>query len=814
MSLLRKSETKHVVTKTQKVSTPPKYLQSMSSSKGVRSTSYVHRTFVDAEAKVGKTDARFSGMTNPQLKTLLKALGVKKPTGNKEDMQNLIVEKLAPNVLKETLKDIKKSRLNAIYKFVSGKTFDYGDSTDEEIEAELTKLISLEIKGRPKTKINNFVNQTPAATNTQQNKTKQDSGKTKEQIVEAMPGMPGAVGANPKADTIEKGRRKVKNNETFFTMKNGVTKLYKKISKNKSERLLPPDTTPPAPIAATKTTKTTKTTAKSQGETKQDSGKTKEQIVEAMPGMPGAVGANPKADTIEKGRRKVKNNETFFTMKNGVTKLYKKISKNKSERLLPPDTTPPAPTAKTTKTTAPKQTEGKTEGKTEGETKEAAPTEEELLQKKYEIFRKFFGELVTKDFKASKKLAQVMAQLKNNDKPKIKQMLKNLNAIITRIAIGGGQFQNGQRIALLVDKLDNEDKSISFKEMKSALRNNANKKKGKDVFKDDFIPLKQILFKDMHFKNFSELLIFMDSDKDGKLSIIEFANMYLRAKLTQALERDINENFIDETYTEMLKLFGIGDETPPAPQKNVSPPQTTFEKGDIVISKEKPSKDKGLIGEINETTAHVFWEDVSDDKDNKLTDLVKVTISNDTESKIQEIFKSYDTKRTDGTLDDGEARKSLLDNIKASKVYSTLDQFNVDGIAGFSREEFRFLLTVRPKFIENWDKKQSQRKRMQARADSEQEGAKQMQEWVAREKLQQEQAKQKAKQDEIDAAIVNQKLERQAKQKEEEDDQKFIVKLTADGTFSVTQNTAYRDYKKKLDDIPKTACKPETTTNN
>jgi len=718
MSLLRKSETKHVVTKTQKVSTPPKYLQSMSSSKGVRSTSYVHRTFVDAEAKVGKTDARFSGMTNPQLKTLLKALGVKKPTGNKEDMQNLIVEKLAPNVLKETLKDIKKSRLNAIYKFVSGKTFDYGDSTDEEIEAELTKLISLEIKGRPKTKINNFVNQTPAATNTQQNKTKQDSGKTKEQIVEA------------------------------------------------------------------------------------------------MPGMPGAVGANPKADTIEKGRRKVKNNETFFTMKNGVTKLYKKISKNKSERLLPPDTTPPAPTAKTTKTTAPKQTEGKTEGKTEGETKEAAPTEEELLQKKYEIFRKFFGELVTKDFKASKKLAQVMAQLKNNDKPKIKQMLKNLNAIITRIAIGGGQFQNGQRIALLVDKLDNEDKSISFKEMKSALRNNANKKKGKDVFKDDFIPLKQILFKDMHFKNFSELLIFMDSDKDGKLSIIEFANMYLRAKLTQALERDINENFIDETYTEMLKLFGIGDETPPAPQKNVSPPQTTFEKGDIVISKEKPSKDKGLIGEINETTAHVFWEDVSDDKDNKLTDLVKVTISNDTESKIQEIFKSYDTKRTDGTLDDGEARKSLLDNIKASKVYSTLDQFNVDGIAGFSREEFRFLLTVRPKFIENWDKKQSQRKRMQARADSEQEGAKQMQEWVAREKLQQEQAKQKAKQDEIDAAIVNQKLERQAKQKEEEDDQKFIVKLTADGTFSVTQNTAYRDYKKKLDDIPKTACKPETTTNN
>ena len=240
--------------------------------------------------------------------------------------------------------------------------------------------------------------------------------------------------------------------------------------------------------------------------------------------------------------------------------------------------------------------------------------------------------------------------LKNNDKPEIKQMLKNLNAIITISATVGEEFQNGQRIALLVDKLDNEDKSISFKEMKSALRNNANNKKGKVVFKDDFIPLKQILFKDMHFKNFSELLIFMDSDKDGVVSVPEFANMYIRAKLTQALERDINENFIDETYTEMLKLFGIGDET--------------------------------------------------------------ATVDNDEE---------------------GEEEKTSVPRNRQQK-----------------EEEDR------------------------------------------QEKLKEE----------------------QAKQKEEEDDQKFIVKLTADGTFSVTQNTAYRDYKKKLDDIPKTACKPETTTNN
>ena len=638
MSLLRKSETKHVVTKTQKVSTPPKYLQSMSSSKGVRSTSYVHRTFVDAEAKVGKTDARFSGMTNPQLKTLLKALGVKKPTGNKEYMQNLIVEKLAPNVLKETLKDIKKSRLNAIYKFVSGKTFDYGDSTDEEIEAELTNLISLEINGRPKTKINNFVNQTPAATNTQQNKTKQDSGKTKEQIVEAMPGMPGAVGANPKADTIEKGRRKVKNNETFFTMKNGVTKLYKKISKNKSERLLPPDTTPPAPIAATKTTKTTKTTAKSQNETKS---------------------TEPTAQVVKK---------------------------------------PPAPKAAT----------NTTEGKTK--TTEQTPEEKEAekLDKKID---EFFDKLINSN-KQSDQLSKVMRELNNRANPSknetiIQKRLATLNDIITMKSGDSGDYKNGKRIGMLIAQLNGSPKQITYQEIGRALRNK-NPKKGSQwsgVPNDKKFKILREVFSVLPefkagFKNFFEA---MNTDNDEKVDVNEFATMYLRAKLKKAVfdETKIDDNFTQKTFDTMLKLFDIGEED----EEDEVETKTSgeFKKGDIVVNLSKTGIGVGQ-----------------------------------------------------------EGRKRQPDKEEAKKENAARQQ-----------------------------KELARQQDSKVRADSEQEGAKQMAE-----------------------AIENQKLERQAKQKEEEDEKKFIVKLTADGTFSVTQNTAYIDYKKKLDDIPKTACKPETTTNN
>ena len=406
-----------------------------------------------------------------------------------------------------------------------------------------------------------------------------------------------------------------------------------------------------------------------------------EQIVDAK-AMPGAVGANPRVDSVKKGVSKVNNNQTFYTLNKGVTKMYKKLPGKKSKLVFDSSKTSTAqtePTAKTTKTTAPKQTEGKTEG----DSKEAAQTEEELLQKKYEIFRKLLGELVTTDFNPTKKLGNVMLTLKNNDEPEIKQMLKNLNAIITISATVGEERINGESLALLVAKLKSDDKSISFKEMKSALRNNANPKKGKVVYMKQFSKLRQDIFEAMHFKSFQELFDNMDKDEDGEVSVPEFANMYIRAKLTQAMEKDINDNFIDETYTEMLKLFGIGDETATVDNDEVVPVDT-------------PSK--------------------------------KTTVDNN-----------------NGAPAPPRKRESDPDKAKAKKI-------------------------------------------------------------------QQEQAKQ-ARLEEERAAKENQKRKKEEETKKIEDDQKFIVKLKG-GTFSVEPNSAYKNYKKKLNNIPKTACKPETTTNN
>ena len=143
MSLLRKSETKQVETKTQKVSTPPKYLQSMSS-KGVRSTSYVHRTFVDAEPIVEPEDVRFSDMTNKQLIALLTDLGVRKPKGTKLVLQKQISDLLGKDFDKTKL-PAAMSKLQKIYKFLSG------NSTNERDTVKLKEMIILEINGRPTT---------------------------------------------------------------------------------------------------------------------------------------------------------------------------------------------------------------------------------------------------------------------------------------------------------------------------------------------------------------------------------------------------------------------------------------------------------------------------------------------------------------------------------------------------------------------------------------------------------------------------------------------------------------------------------------
>jgi hypothetical protein len=334
--------------------------------------------------------------------------------------------------------------------------------------------------------------------------------------------------------------------------------------------------------------------------------------------------------------------------------------------------------------------------------------------------------------------------------------------------------------------------------------------------------------------------------------------------------RDLNKDETKWSLTDGVKRFKNGKGfdfedisliPPPAPQTTLP----TFNVGNIVknlSTKGRNVDSLGIITEMKKEEADVTWQDGNQTNDKKLTDLQLVTIDPATEKKINDIFDFYD-KNKDNKLTNGEDRTSLLENLKASKVYTSLDQFNVDGIAGFSREEFRFLLTVRPIFIKTWDKKQKQRtreedadkaaqkklerlarqealdKQMQERADSEQEAddrqaaaikiqavartrqqkeqARQKQEQARQAALdRQEQAKKAARLEKEKAVLENQKRNEAEKQQRDADEKKIIVEKK-DGKYFVRQTKAYKDYKEKLegpDGIPETACKPEITTNN
>jgi hypothetical protein len=859
MSYLKTSQTKHVETKTQKVSTPPKYLQSNLSSKGVRSTSYVHRTFVDAEAKVEPDDPRFSGMTSNALKTLLKALGVNKPTGKKkENWQQEISDLLGKDFDETQLPAFKKTRLKAIYKFVSGKIFDYGNLTDEEIVAELTNLISLEINGRPATKINNFMNQTSTDQTPIVKKKTTPTAPTKEEKVKLV--MPGAVGANPIVDSVKKGMKKVKINQTFYTFNKGVTKMYKKLSVKKSELVFDSSKTSTAPTAATKT-----------------------------------------APVVKK---------------------------------------PPAAATKTT-----------------------AQTEDEKQKTKFNEFWEIVKDMNKKD------INNKITSLKKSQKD-VKNMLTELQKLLDRSGPYVPSFKaRGDFLAGVADK--NSNKTLTADEIRKIIQGNQKLKElfriGKTgEFNENMEP----------FVSWGISRTTIDTDKNGKYTLEEFAQYYLAAVLKKkGRDQLTGEYYKPDTFDTMLKLFGIGDEKeedendgetkrdsgepkqdlgknkdahpnadtepgtqvlyngspytlrdlnkdetkwsltyredgkdkrfargrgfkfeeislipppvkkvsppkqpvkpppvkppppkptitdkkvppskspivpPPAPQTKVVPPpapQTTsptLKVGDIVknLSTEGRNVNSvGIITEMKKEKADVTWQDGNQTNNKKLTDLQLVTIDPATEKKIKKIFNYYDTKRKDGNLDNGESLKFLRENLKRiSQVFSKKELFSQpDGKSGISFEEFRFMLTVIPDTIAKFEEREAKSKSkgpappvqrtiqedpVKAQRIRQPDPEKAKQEFSDREKQareqdrqaaldRQEQARQAAldRQKETEQAVLeNQKRKKEEKTKIIADDKKIIVELNNKGEYVVRPTKAYTDYKKKLVDIPETTCKPE-----
>ena len=739
MSLLRKSETKQVETKTQKVSTPPKYLQSNLSSKGVRSTSYVHRTFVDAEAKVGPNDVRFElkyrknkvwTMKKPKnsLQKLATAVGIENVPTTAKKIKKQISEQLSPENLDATLDKVKDlADAKNIYRLV------FGNNPPNDMGLAAIK-----------------------------DKIRQDINENLEQVID-------------------------------------ISERVKKTQQNKTKKAAPTE----EETKTAKTTKTTKTTAKSQGETK----------------------STGPTEPTEDEKQKTKFNEFWEIVKD----MNKKDINNKAE---------------------------KSAGDVKAMLKElsAIINKSGSIQTSLTIEGKKQGNLGDKDKNNFLSTTELRTLLRSDEKlKKLFKIGKTGELDENQEALGGWGtwFQS-------MDK--NNDKIYSIQEFAKSYLAAALKNMTRDILIADEGKYA--------IETFNRMVALFGIAHPGAKTPPKTKVWYNGSPYTL---RDLNKEETKWSLTDGVKRFKNGKgfdfedisliPPPAAPEQPVAPlpapqpvkpppeqpvdplpppppvvpppaPQTTLptfnvvtpKLGDIVRSKINPLKERGLIGEISGTTAHVFWEDGSDDNNNELTDLVKVTISDDTESKIREIFDSYDTERTDGTLEDVEARNSLLDNIKATKVYRTLDQFNVDGIAGFSREEFRFLLTVREEIITNWDKKQKQRIReenaekavqqkmerqtRQKQEQARQDALKQKEEEVRQQKIKEEEAiQQKLKEEQAkQAALVRQEQAKQAI----EDEKRIIVEFDRKKKeYVVRQTNRSKVYQKELEGIPTNVCNPK-----
>ena len=895
MSLLRKSETKHVVTKTQKVSTPPKYLQSNLSSKGVRSTSYVHRTFVDAEAKVEPDDVRLD-ITNKKLQVLLKKLK-KNTKGDKETLQKRIVQLLGNNFNATILINIPPSSLKYIYKFVSGKT------TTESDPISLKQMISLEINGRPTIKIDNFVNQTPPTSTAPTNTTEEET-KSTEPTAPVVKKPPAPIAATdlkgvwvdaitrPEDGTevmigeVQGTLLRGKGGYNYLVGRDGVKTNVKVQGFLLGKVKVRSDTTPPTSTAPTNTT---------QNKTKSTEPTAPTAPVVKKPPAPIAATKTTEGDT-KKTEQTPEEKEAEALDKKIDEFFAKLINKNKQSDQL--------------STVMRKLNNRANLNQTEKIIKERLATLNDIITMRS-------GN--SGDYKNGKRIGMIIAQL--NGGP----------TIITYQEIGRALRNKNPKKGSQWSGVPDKDNFKKLREVFSVL----------PEFKAGF-------------KKFFEA---MNTDNDEKVDVNEFATMYLRAKLKKAVfdKTKIDDNFTKKTFDTMLKLFGIGEEgeeeeeeeeeevetktsgefkvgdivrnisakgigvgftgkitkmkpksadvtwtngekstnkkliqlemvtlkptimdrfqttkddivneevpvvtpsipvvTPSKPAKKKSvQPLPTFKVGDIVTSTEKSKKGKGLIGEIDGTTAHVFWEDGSDETNNKLTDLVKVPISTEAEEKIKDIFDFYDTKRKDGNLDNVESLKFLRENLKRiSQVFSKKELFSQpDGKSGISFEEFRFMLTVIPDTIAKFEKEvekeeaksEPQRKRqpdpdkvkqkqeqeaaaikIQAalRTRQQKEQARQKQEQARQAALdRQEQARQAAldRQKETEKAVLENQIRNEAEKQQRDADEKKIIVEKKDGEYFVRQTKAYKDYKEKLEGpagIPETACKPETTTNN
>ena len=724
MSLLRKSETKQ--TEMKKVSTPPKYLQKMSNNKGVRSTSYIHRTFVDAEVKKGG-----------------------KLTQKEKD------HSFAPS---EALQKDGSYKLEDNEQGASRKNpFAYAQDGFDMLKRFAQELLGSFDKEEEK-KLIYFGYYWAKANNTGQAKKYAIFSNSEGNL----DNMIQASALQPRAKWLPE---KIDGREQFFlfdssweaeeevNVVNVANVTKEELKENKDDGGL---------FGRSFSGGKALSTDSDPGETKNGDAETRQKDDD--------FGGN---EEEEEEKEEESLFEEIFEMRTVRDKqeYYVKF------------------------------------------TSEATPfweSETELIKDGYrEEIRLFKEKIRKKKFLAFYDIAihirpQKLDELSLKANRDVKKMLKDVKRMLNKSGpLTTSLLLKGKQQGISTDT--NEDNFLTTTELRKAIKNDENLKQLFKIGKTG-----QVDENEEPLVGWKTWFQSMDKNDDNRYSIQEFAKSYLAFSLKNDVrDRLINGDYAYETFDRMVALFGIAEPSKPVtsmdnlqetkeelPVDTRSTPVVTpkFKKGDIVRSKANMiNTTRGLIVKIiNKTLAHVYWEDGSDEEDNNLTDLELVTIVN--EKKINYIFDSYNIN-DDDKLSEGEDLKSLQENVSPVRVFKLKDKFNVDGIAGFSREEFRFLLTVRTEFIENWDRRKE--KEGGERKSGEQRIRNSGEAGTAA--LEAETAGEEA----VEAALA-------AKQ---DNDNKIIVNLS-DGIFSLENTLKLKKYEKTLETIPPNTCRPNDNNNN
>jgi len=909
MSYLKTSQKKHVETKTRTFSTPPKYLlglgprlrQTNHSSKGVRSTSYVHRTFVDAEAEVTPNDDRFGLIYNKKkvwtmkksLQQLATAVGIKNVPTTATEIKKQISDQLSPENLDATLDKVKDlTAAKNIYRLVFGKNPQNMDipTIKEEIRKNITGITAAapaplavpkpknkpnDVSGRrPATKINNFMNP-PEEKTPDQKKGKKfvidyliDSRKNKsgeQEYYVKWKGFGNDENTWASESNLEEDGHEQDIND-YWTKKKFL-KFYDVAIKTRQQKI------------DDLSKKAKKDVKKMLIDLKRMLNKSGSVMISLLSeGKQQGISADKDKDnflTTTELRKAIKNDvklkQLFKIGKTGQRdeKLdsfvgwktwFQSMDQNNDKKYSIQEFAKSYLAAALKNTVRDQFIDGDYAGETFdrmvalfgiADKKPSKPVVtsnvmDEFVKTKEEIDNK---KLQVIDKKKSKN-SDVHPNENSSTKDKVmykgdEYTLRKLNTANTGWSLtteDNKEFSRGKMF-------DFEELTLVQETVQPPVVARSNTPPVVTPSPGKFQVGDRV--KSTSIRGPTAGLIGIITKRTEKAASVTWDNQTKSPSkpLTQLemVKPTIMDRFQETKDDIVNEVVPVVTPSKPAKKKSVQPLPDNLKVGVIVKNTSVTGITAGKTGLITKRTpetAAVFWEDGNDTTNKPLKELKLVTISKEAEEKIKTIFNSYDTKRTDNILNNGEDLKFLQENLpRRSQVFLKKDLFEKpDGESGFSFDEFRFMLTVSPEMIAKFEEREAKSKsKVPAAAGVKPQRLRQQDPNLAKQESndREKQAKklaektknaalarkqEKDRQEAVTRAALEKKEELDRQEKEEVSaatkiqsaqrgknvraaDKKIIVELK-DGIYSVKPNPAYKLYKEKLKKIPSTACNP------